>query len=354
MLMHRELPNPLIPRQEESNVTRGDCPNGGQWYSCGAQADGFVGCCTSNPCTSVGCTAGNIRAAGLGNIDYNTTPDQSCLAGGLFYTCVGPPSFWGCCKSNPCSRTTVECPQTDVAPVSLIQNADNPFKSAPAATTSAAAGGLGGSSTPTGAIVGGVVGGVLGLALIGVLFFWVRRKRQAEGKEPPTAPMAFNPHSQQADPGSNVPLTYPEVVDHYATSPQPKQNFPPSAFTSPALPQYSDRRMSHELGGGHENTAYISPMSSPGFTNQHARPMSYELHGTGSPGMPPKAGMHTPSIMSTAVSELPAEDFRYSQMSSNMQYSGQPPTSPPPPPPTNNEGSGAGLGLSMPGQSENR
>ncbi|KAK6330199.1 hypothetical protein TWF730_004695 [Orbilia blumenaviensis] len=360
MLMHRvESSNPFLARRQDSMTpVRGACPNGGQWYACSAQTSGFVGCCTSNPCTSTGCVAGNLRGASLGDIPFNTTPDQSCLAGGDFYTCVGPPPFWGCCKSNPCA-SGVGCPQSDLLPASLIANADNPFKT-PSATQSSSPsnGGDDDDGTPTGAIVGGVVGGVLGLALICVLIWYLRRKKQTDKTEAPTVPMAFNPHSQQADPASNVPLTYPEVVDHYAgTSPQPtKQNFPPSAFTSPALPQYSDRRASHELGGGGAyNPGYISPMNSPGFQDhqQGSRPMSYELHGTGSPGMPPKASMHAPSIMSTAVSELPAEDMRFSQVSSNMRYSGQPPSSPPPPPP-NNEGSGAGLGLTMPGSSEER
>ncbi|KAK6503983.1 hypothetical protein TWF506_002200 [Arthrobotrys conoides] len=352
MLMHKELSNPFLSRRQQTPL-QGACPSGGQWYACDVKtSSGFVGCCTVNACTSVGCAAGNLRNATLGTIPQGSTSDQACPLGGLFYTCVSPPAganFWGCCRSAPCDTG---CPVEDLTPAELAQQANNPF--APSASS-----GPGGSdpdsdsdgSTPVGAIVGGVVGGVLGLALIGVLIWWIRRKKQAEKKDAPTAPMAFNPHSQQADPGSNIPLTYPEVVDHYAgTSPQPtKQNFPPSAFTSPALPQYSDRRASHELGGsgGYDN-GYISPMQSPGFVGQGSRPMSYELHGTGSPGIPQKGVSHTPSIMSTAVSELPAEDMRYSQVSS-MRYSGQPPSSPPPPPP-NNDASGAGLGLSMGGQ----
>ncbi|KAF3078505.1 hypothetical protein TWF569_001018 [Orbilia oligospora] len=359
MLMQRELSNPFISRRQQSAL-QGACPNGGQWYACDVKtSSGFVGCCTVNACTSVGCAAGNLRSATLGSIPQGSTSDQACPFGGLFYTCVSPPAganFWGCCRSAPCDTG---CPTENLTSAALAQTANNPF----APSTSSSPGGSDPDSdsddgTPVGAIVGGVVGGVLGLALVGVLIWWLLRKKRAEKKDAPAVPMAFNPHSQQADPGSNVPLTYPEVVDHYAgTSPQPtKQNFPPSAFTSPALPQYSDRRASHELGGsgGYDN-GYISPMHSPGFVDQRgqgSRPMSYELHGTGSPGIPQKGMAHTPSIMSTAVSELPAEDMRYSQVSS-MRYSGQPPASPPPPPP-NNDPSGAGLGLSMGGQSGER
>lgn len=353
--MHKELPNPFISRRQQSAV-QGACPSGGQWYACDSRTStGFVGCCTVNPCTNVGCAAGNLRTATLGDIPQGSTGDQACPFGGLFYTCVSPPAganFWGCCRSAPCDAG---CPAEDLTAAQLAQTTNNPFAPSAGGSDSDSDG----SSTPTGAIVGGVVGGVVGLALIGVLIWWIRRKKQTEKKEAPAAPMAFNPHSQQADPGSNVPLTYPEVVDHYAgTSPQPtKQNFPPSAFASPALPQYSDKRASHELGGGggYDNAGYMSPMNSPGFVDQRAhgsRPMSYELHGTGSPVLPQNGFSHAPSIMSTAVSELPAEDMRYSQVSS-MRYSGQPPSSPPPAPPSN-EPSGPGLGLSMGGQSGER
>ncbi|KAK6505354.1 hypothetical protein TWF481_007259 [Arthrobotrys musiformis] len=363
MLMQQELSNPFVRRQQ--TALQGGCPDGGQWYACdAATSTGFVGCCTANACTSVGCAAGNLRNATLGTIPHGSTSDQACPFGGRFFTCVSPPAganFWGCCKSVPCGNG---CPTDDLAPAALAQTSNNPF--APSTSgTNPGSGDDDDSSTPTGAIVGGVVGGVLGLALIGVLIWWIRRKKQSDKKDAPAVPMAYNPHSQQADPGSNVPLTYPEVVDHYAagTSPQPtKQNFPPSAFTSPPLPQYSDRRASHELGGGggYDNGSYISPMSSPGFV-AGSRPMSYELHGTGSPSLPQKGmsmhSSHTPSIMSAAVSELPADDMRYSQVSSTMRYSGQPPASPPPPPPpaqTGHDSSGAGLGLSVPGQSGER
>ncbi|KAF3919651.1 hypothetical protein ABW20_dc0105109 [Dactylellina cionopaga] len=153
--------------------------------------------------------------------------------------------------------------------------------------------------------------------------------------------MSYNPHSHHADPASNVPLTYPEVVDPYA----PKRPFPPSAFQSPALPQYNEnsRRVSYELGS-HEGSGLISPpLSSPAFSNSGhgGRPISYELVGS-----PPPGSNYPPSTMSVPVSELPAGDgeIRYSQASSHMRYSNQPgnPTT------SNREGGGAGLGLSMP------
>lgn len=48
---------------------------------------------------------------------YDTTqhgkfPDASCGAGSNFYTCNAGPTFWGCCKSNPCG--TGICPENDL------------------------------------------------------------------------------------------------------------------------------------------------------------------------------------------------------------------------------------------------
>lgn len=77
-LQQSQVPNPLLRRQQQVQV-QGGCPNGGQWYACSSQQFGFVGCCTVNPCTSVGCAAGNVRAASLGDIPYGSVPDQGML-----------------------------------------------------------------------------------------------------------------------------------------------------------------------------------------------------------------------------------------------------------------------------------
>ncbi|KAK6332777.1 hypothetical protein TWF696_002799 [Orbilia brochopaga] len=370
MAMHAQLQsramNPLLRPRQQAQV-EGACPNGGRWYACSETTFGFVGCCTVNPCTSVGCAAGNVRAASLGDIAYGSTPDQACQTGGQFFTCTGP-SFWGCCKINPCA-SGVGCPQEQVAPVSLAETANNPFKN-PSSSSSANSSGSGGDKdTPTGAIVGGVIGGIALLAIIGGLIWWIqRRKRDDKKEQAPTLPMAQQPHSQHPDPAANVPLTYPEVADPYA----PKRPFPPSAYGSPALPAYNERRTSYELGNNEASGLMSPPIGSPSPAQQYqqqpnqgqmmhqhqgGRPMSYELVGSPSVGGPGGGGTgsapYTPSMMSAPVSELPGESIdaaRYSQVSSNMRYSTQStgPVSPMMPPSGGNGGPATGLGVSMP------
>ncbi|EPS40570.1 hypothetical protein H072_5533 [Dactylellina haptotyla CBS 200.50] len=335
-LPQSEVPNPLLRRQQQ--VLQGACPNGGSWWACSSVQSGFVGCCTVNPCTSVGCAAGNIRAASLGTIAYGSSPDQACRSGGQFYTCSSP-SFWGCCKSVPCGTG---CPQADLAPASLSDVSDNPF--APPTSNSS-----GGSSTPTGAIAGGVIAGVLGIALIGVLIWWFLRRRRNEEQEKPNVPMAYN--QQPHDNGANIPLTYPEAVDSYAQSPGKVNPFPPSAYQSPALPRYDSRRVSYEIGSSEQSGLMSPPLGSPGFStsgqSQMSRPMSYEL--VGSPAVGGNSP-YPPSTISMPVSELPAEggDMRYSQVSSNMRYSNQSHDM------VSGQAGGAGLGVTMPPESENR
>ncbi|KAJ6262740.1 hypothetical protein Dda_1297 [Drechslerella dactyloides] len=360
MQLQSRVVHPLLRRQSADQQV-GGCPNGGKWYACSEGSFGFVGCCTVNPCTSVGCAAGNVRAASLGDIPYGSTPDQACQLGGQFFTCLGPPPFWGCCKINPCA-SGVGCPQEQVAPAALAELPQNPFK---AASTTSAGGsrqtgdndGDEGSSTPTGAIVGGVVGGIAFLAIIGVLIWWLRRRGGEKKEAAPTLPMAQQPHSQHPD--ANTPLTaYPEVADPYA----PKRPFPPSAYASPALPAYNERRTSYELGNNESSGLMSPPMGSPNPNYQHMgesqgmRPMSYELVGSpsvGGPGGTPGT-QYTPSMMSAPVSELPGEsiDARYSQVSSNMRYSTQSggpvsPMMPPPQPAGGTGGEPTGLGVSM-------
>ena len=108
----------LRPRQ-----LKGGCPQGYSWYACTGR-NGFLGCCGSDPCGGGGPgSCSDLAAAGLGDLPYGSFADQACPNGGLFYTCSGPPSFFGCCVSNPCSGG---CPQNDLRPAGL-QGGQNDF-----------------------------------------------------------------------------------------------------------------------------------------------------------------------------------------------------------------------------------
>ena len=180
---------------------KGNCPAGGAWYACtnGAQ---FLGCCRSDACAAGGgsCPTSDLAAAGLGDIPYGRVGDQQCPGPKQFYTCVGPPSFFGCCASNPCGRG---CPRGDLLPASLNHGDQTFLPGGAASTTSAAASAtatasaaaatstsaapVASSGPSAGAIAGGVVGGVAALlAILGLLFFVYRRgKKRAAQPDPP-------------------------------------------------------------------------------------------------------------------------------------------------------------------------
>ncbi|KAF2441425.1 hypothetical protein P171DRAFT_487887 [Karstenula rhodostoma CBS 690.94] len=86
-------------------------PSGGSWYACG---DIFLGCCAYNACTPTGCSEGNLYPVAFNSTQYKKFPDASCGSGSKFYTCGFGPTFWGCCKSNPCNTGAVR-PDSDLA-----------------------------------------------------------------------------------------------------------------------------------------------------------------------------------------------------------------------------------------------
>ncbi|KAF3939923.1 hypothetical protein ABW19_dt0204047 [Dactylella cylindrospora] len=358
-MMLQESSNILTSRQSQQPI-EGACPNGGNWYACNNEAGfGFVGCCTVNPCTGVGCAAGNVRAAALGDIPYGSTPDQACQYGGQFFTCLSPePGFWGCCKTNPCG---VGCPQEQLAPASLAQVPNNPFaqsSSGPSTSSSTPTPSRTSnpqvsevpaqdSGTPTGLIVGVAVGGFIA-ALLCVALIWYLRRRRRRSKNSgsdvkPAPPMAYAPHSQHPDPASNLPLTsptYPEAVDNYYVSPMPpKGPFPPTAYPqSPPLPSYNERRISYELGGNQPSgfSSPPPPFPSPGLGGYHdnsqkSRPMSYELVGSPAIGSTAASSAPVTPAMQT-VSELPADNDIRPARSTTVSPAPAPAISPAPAP----------------------
>jgi hypothetical protein len=90
------------------------CPrDGSRWYACNSGSR-FVGCCKLDPCR-YGCDRDYVGAARFQKGIDGQVPDATCHEGS-FYMCSNPSpsiaSYWGCCKSNPCS--TSGCPVEDV------------------------------------------------------------------------------------------------------------------------------------------------------------------------------------------------------------------------------------------------
>lgn len=156
-------------------------------YAC-ASGSKFVGCCMSDPC-STGCGQGNIRQAGFNASDYGKFPDASCGLASDFYTCSSGKTFWGCCKSPPCSDDPT-CPDGGLVPAFMERPEQFNFYAASqtvtdatstsGATASSTASGNG-SSKSNGAVIGGAVGGALGgVLIIGLIIFFLFRRRRGQ------------------------------------------------------------------------------------------------------------------------------------------------------------------------------
>ena len=151
----------------------------------------FVGCCagTADPC-STGCAQGNIRPVAYPFENYGKFPDASCGTNSDFFTCAAAANktFWGCCKSVPCSTDPPSCPDGNLTPAFVDQPAQINFYvasqtgSGTSSTSSASASATsssGGGSTSNGAVIGGAVGGALGaILIIGLIAFFVFRRRR--------------------------------------------------------------------------------------------------------------------------------------------------------------------------------
>jgi hypothetical protein len=174
----------LGSRQRRTNTRR---------YACGAGTSKFVGCCTSDPCSN-GCVQGNIRQGGFKVEAHGQFPDASCGASSDFYTCTAGTTFWGCCKSNPCSNTpAATCKEGDLVPA-FLERPEQFNAYAPSSSPSPSSTADSGSSN--GAVIGGAIGGGLGGAIIiGVLifFFCRRRKRNQQAAHPEVGATASTP-----------------------------------------------------------------------------------------------------------------------------------------------------------------
>ena len=223
----------------------GQCPSGGKWYACPkSSASNFVGCCTSDPCSSTaGCFQGNLRTVSFppGFVGWNVSyPDLGCNVGSDFYKCnFNAHPFWGCCKTNPCSQGSL-CPSGDLTPAFVDRNDKyGPYvgdTATPASSSPAGSSPTGSSSTnfpvvgsPTEskhsnniAIIGGGIGAGLGLAaLLAVLIFLLCRRRKRKEPNADSTPSWETPQMVKTDP-------YPR--DPYANNP-----YSPNPGTNPLL-----------------------------------------------------------------------------------------------------------------------
>jgi hypothetical protein len=121
-----------------------------------------------------------------------------------------------------------------------------------------------GGSSSNGAIIGGAVGGAVGaLALVGLIGFWLLRKKRRE-------------------------------KEHRPTSELPGDGKSPMSYASP-------------LASGHASTAYDGSSTYFAMNSQHTAP--YEVNGESSPGLSPY-GSPRRSEFSVPPQEMPAHGLR--------------------------------------------
>jgi len=191
------------------------CQAEAKWYACD-KGSRFVGCCTTDPC-SKGCAQGNIRPGAYNITHYGEWPDASCGTASTFYSCSAGPSFWGCCKSNPCAATPPAiCPQEDLVPAFM----DRPeqFEAYVDASSTPDTS----SKSHIGAIVGGVVGGVFVIGIIGAIIMFVLRRRRKSKQEDGYMGAA-----------SMIPMMKPEKHDVNRNSVHYTGQSPPPMYSSP-------------------------------------------------------------------------------------------------------------------------
>lgn len=245
------------------------CPSGGKWYACpsGTGSSKFVGCCTgeADPC-STGCAQGNIRPAAFPAANYGKFPDASCGTNSDFFTCApgGSNTFWGCCKSAPCSTSPPNCPQGDLVAAFVDQPAQINFYAGNDVPTTSPSSDNDGVSK--GAIIGGAVGGAVGLLLIGlIVFFLLRRRRRSQqanraeteevGKPMIEGGKAFDPHSPNFAAQSPPPTYAATHGDYY-------QNMAPTGKVNPythSQSPYAQGQWAHTADGPQEMEADAGP-----------------------------------------------------------------------------------------------
>lgn len=269
-----------------SDVHRYACPS--------SSSSKFVGCCQTDadPCAT-GCAAGALQAVNYNGSYYGKFPDATCGSTSQFFTCGldpgGKNTFWGCCKSNPCSSGAV-CPTGSLTnaymelPEQFGFYASSTLPTSVSSTSSATASATNdnnGGGKSNGAVIGGAVGGGVGAVLIiGLIVFllWRRRRnaKTAHGDNVEVAsPMmndskAFNPQSPDFAAQSRkfhnklimchlltqatAPPTYAATHGDYY------QSMAPQGKTNPYTPSpYAQGQWAHTADGPQEMEADVGP-----------------------------------------------------------------------------------------------
>lgn len=208
------------------------CPSGGDMYICQGHATQFIGCCTSDPCTSTAssCPQADVKPATFNKLDYESILPQNCAdTEAAWYTCATLSTpFFGCCKSNACANAK-GCPAADLVAAelgnatqaSVFLSATTSAATVTVTMSSTAASSTGttltssvaamataapvesgsASGLSTGAKAGLGVGAVALAAIIGLVFLLIRRSLKkrggvvVRGSSPPTTPSttSFSP-----------------------------------------------------------------------------------------------------------------------------------------------------------------
>ncbi|KAK4183179.1 hypothetical protein QBC35DRAFT_124549 [Podospora australis] len=106
------------------------CPHGGNFYICENSPTEFIGCCTSDPCTTSNqgkCPTRNLKVATFNPEKYAELRAQDCDHDdsiSIWYSCTSTvPPFMGCCLNNPCANGT--CETGNLVPAKLASYSAN-------------------------------------------------------------------------------------------------------------------------------------------------------------------------------------------------------------------------------------
>ncbi|KAI2469281.1 hypothetical protein F4781DRAFT_229971 [Annulohypoxylon bovei var. microspora] len=224
------------------SITRDDlglsCPSKGKFYVCDKATIRFIGCCTVDPCAdgSGKCPQNSLSAASFSSDHYNSISPQNCAPphnDSTWYTCQSSQPFLGCCSTNPCSSNG--CPTAKLLPATLSDNAGNAQVFLTTSTPSSGSSGSSGYTLSLGAILGIALGCAalvaIVLAILAYRCGWLA-KRKKQGKEGDATA------SQYGGPGPYSPHMSPFQDGYRSGEPSPGFSNAGLAPYSPTQNQY--------------------------------------------------------------------------------------------------------------------